>query len=111
MSTSSASSLGGVSLQAMDSSHMVIAAFFLLPNFLTFLFKRVRLLFNTVMNERKENQERGKKMVVDAVRDLLQEANIDSATGGFSLQAMDSSHGHRRLPPPSQRPHLPLRKS
>ncbi|KAL9316794.1 hypothetical protein ACSQ67_017795 [Phaseolus vulgaris] len=51
-------------------------------------------------------------MVVDTVRDLLQEANIDcSATGDFSLQAMDSSHGHRRLPPPHQRPNLPLRKS
>ncbi|KAL9316792.1 hypothetical protein ACSQ67_017793 [Phaseolus vulgaris] len=71
---------GSVSLQAMDSSLTVIAAFFLLPNVLPFLFKR--------------------------------EANIDcSTTGDFSLQAMDSSHGHRRLPPPHQRPHLPLRKS
>lgn len=32
------------------------------------------------------------KKVVDAVKDLVTEANIDVSTSGFALQAMDTSH-------------------
>jgi proliferating cell nuclear antigen len=32
------------------------------------------------------------RKVVDAVKDLVNEANVDVSSSGFSLQAMDTSH-------------------
>ena len=32
------------------------------------------------------------KRIVDAIKDLVQDVNLDISSGGISLQAMDSSH-------------------
>ena len=44
------------------------------------------------MFEAKINDGTILKRIVDAIKDLVQDVNLDISTSGISLQAMDSSH-------------------